>query len=318
MTTRLVVMAMLLSVSSGLALAQRRQPIRVQYQATIERLTQKAIINWTSGYVEARGESAYPEGVSKNQARLMARRGAIVDAQRNLLESLAGVQLTAETTMKDSILVSDVVQTRVEGFIRGAVVVHEQDKGDTYEVTLRLPLGELASLANKVQKEPETYNLQPEVVQEWSPPVVPEQKIQIPAEPPKVRPVPAPVVPAQPESTKPITGVIIDCRGYDLRSCMSPKLRRPDGSEVWGTVQVSPEFVNEYGIAIYLSDKHLNLLKSPEISKRMGENPMLIRAIGVAGTNKTDPILSDADADRLLEANRRYGFMDRSSVLLLK
>lgn len=316
MNIRSLLVLVVLCVGVHPALAQQRQQIRVQVQATIERLTADAVINWTSGYIEAKGESAYPEGVSKSQARLMARRGAIVDAQRNLLESLAGVQLTAETTMKNSILVSDVVQTRVEGFIRGAVVVREQDKGDTYEVTLRLPLGEVASLANEVQREPEKYNLRAEEVQKWSPPVMPEEKVRVPAEPPKVSPVP--VVPSQPAPQKAITGVIIDCRGYGLRSCMSPKIRRPDGSEVWGTMQVNPEFVNEYGIAAYLSDRHMNLLKSPEITKRIGDNPMVIRAIGVAGSGKTDPVISEADADCLLEANRQYRFLDRFGVLLLK
>lgn len=317
MSARFLLATVILCIGvSSSPFAQQRQQIRVQYQATIERLTEKAVINWTSGYIEARGESVYPEGMSRSQARLMARRGAIVDAQRNLLESLAGVQLTAETTMKNSLLVSDVVQTRVEGFVRGAVVVREQDKGDTYEVTLRLPLGEVASLAHEVQREPQRYELQPEEVQQWSPPVMPEERIRVPAEPPRVRPVPN--VPTQLDSEKAITGVIIDCRGYGLRSCMSPRIRRPDGSEVWGTVQVSPEFVNEYGVAAYLSERNLNLLKSPEISRRIGENPMLLRAIGVAGTGKTDPVLSDADADRLLEANRRFRFLDEFRVLLFK
>lgn len=34
--------------------------------------------------------------------------------------------------MKNSVLVSDTVQTRLEGIVKGAIVVREQDRGDTF------------------------------------------------------------------------------------------------------------------------------------------------------------------------------------------
>lgn len=302
-----------LIVCGGFALApQQKEKVTVEVKATIERLTENARLNWTQGYIEAVGEAVYPENTPKNQARLMARRGAILDAQRNLLESLEGVHLTAETTMKNSVLVSDVVRTRVEGFIKGAVVIHERDKGDTYEVTMRLPLGEIAALAQQVQREPEQFGLNKEQVEAWSPPVIPAEKIRIPEKTPDVRPMRLKV-----EHEKPYTGLIVDCRGLGLRRSMSPKIRRADGSEVWGTVKVDPDFVIQYGIVAYLDGSQMRYLQSPEIVKRIGDNPLVIRAIGVAGAAPTDPVISNEDAERLLEADRRYGFLKEFRVLFL-
>ena len=56
----------------------------------------------------------------ESQARLMAVRAARIDAQRNLLETINGVQVTAGTTVKDMALESDIVGTRVKGMLQGA------------------------------------------------------------------------------------------------------------------------------------------------------------------------------------------------------
>jgi len=65
------------------------------------------------GFADAK---RFPE----SQARLMAVRAARIDAQRNLLETINGVRVTAGTTVKDMALESDIVGTRVKGMLQGA------------------------------------------------------------------------------------------------------------------------------------------------------------------------------------------------------
>ena len=57
---------------------------------------------------------------SEPQARLMALRAAKIDAQRNLLEVINGVRVTAGTTVKDMMLESDIIGTRVKGMLQGS------------------------------------------------------------------------------------------------------------------------------------------------------------------------------------------------------
>ena len=57
------------------------------------------------GFADAK---RFPE----SQARLMAVRAAKIDAQRNLLETINGVRVTAGTTVKDMALESDIIGTR--------------------------------------------------------------------------------------------------------------------------------------------------------------------------------------------------------------
>lgn len=100
-------------------------------------------INWTQQYVEAKGQSVIDTERFKNkaQANAMATRGAVVVAQRNLLEMVQGVSVVGETTVEDMITVSDYIYTRVEGFVKGAEQIGPaREVNGLIEVTLRMPI----------------------------------------------------------------------------------------------------------------------------------------------------------------------------------
>lgn len=115
-------------------------------------ITQQAngVINWTEQYIEAKGTSVidYERFPNKAQAKAMATRGAIVEAQRNLLEITQGVKVVSETTVKDMMTQNDFIYTRVEGIVKGAQQVGEPiEKDGIIEVRMRIPLYETNGLA---------------------------------------------------------------------------------------------------------------------------------------------------------------------------
>lgn len=119
-------------------------------------------------------------------------------------------------------------------------------------------------------------------------------------------------VPSQPD--KPYTSVIIDTTGYKLDRCMSPKIRRGDGSEVWGTVSVDIDFVEEHGIVGYAKS-----MDEARKSQRVGSNPMVIKATGIAGGNfRSDPVISDADAELLMKEDAKGKFLGKFNVIFIK
>jgi uncharacterized protein involved in tellurium resistance len=99
-------------------------------------------VDWNGGFVEADGYGIPPvNAYNPVQGRILAKRAAIVDAQRNLLETIAGVHVNAETTIQNAMVSSDIVKTGVAGIIRGAVIVSDKQMADgTYKITLRVPL----------------------------------------------------------------------------------------------------------------------------------------------------------------------------------
>ncbi|MBL4940234.1 MAG: LPP20 family lipoprotein [Colwellia sp.] len=85
------------------------------------------------------------ENTSSNfQAKMMARRAAELDAQRQLAETTKGLQISAGTTVEDFEVTSDVIATRVKGLLKGAFVIKEiiKPEDDTFvaEVTLAICL----------------------------------------------------------------------------------------------------------------------------------------------------------------------------------
>lgn len=100
-------------------------------------------INWTQQYVEAKGQAVIDTERFPNisQARAMATRGAVVVAQRNLLEIVKGVNVVGETTVQDMATTSDYIYTRVEGLVKGAEQVGQaREMNGMMEVTLRMPI----------------------------------------------------------------------------------------------------------------------------------------------------------------------------------
>jgi hypothetical protein len=102
-------------------------------------------VNWTEQFIYAVGESVIDNERFKNpaQAKAMATRGAVVVAQRNLLEIIKGVNVTSETTVQDMITTSDFIYTRIDGVIKGAQQVGEAiEKNGMMQVRMRVSLYE--------------------------------------------------------------------------------------------------------------------------------------------------------------------------------
>lgn len=113
-------------------------------------------INWTQQYIEAKGEAVIDNERFKNpaQARAMASRGAVVVAQRNLLEIAKGVQVVGETTVQDLMPVSDYIYTRVEGIVRGAVPMGEaREVNGMMVITMRMPIYGPDGLSNVFEEK---------------------------------------------------------------------------------------------------------------------------------------------------------------------
>ena len=131
---------------------------------------------------------------------------------------------------------------------------------------------------------------------------------------PRVRPVIRPNV--EPGLTPtdergPFSAVIIDCRGLGLRASIAPKLYDVSGRELYGTVRVDPDFAIETGIVGYPRTMYDALR-----ARRAGSHPLIVKAARV-GKGGTDPILAYDDAERVLDANKRDGFFEKTRVIFL-
>ncbi len=137
--------------------------VKVNYRYIVDKISGKPTysISPLKGIVVARGVAIINKKLRPaGRAVLMARRGAVVVAQRNLLEAIKGVHIDSETTVEDAESESDVIVAKVEGVIKGAVIVDEMKSHKTlkeiyeagyYWVTMAVALDEegLSYLENK-------------------------------------------------------------------------------------------------------------------------------------------------------------------------
>ena len=111
------------------------------------------IISLSDNYIEATGMAVAPK-IAKGQgakARALARRGAIVDLQRNMLEYLKGVQIDARTTM-DDFMADDRVRSEISGVIKNIELLKGEWDGEAYTVTGRLKLEVVREIVKKYKK----------------------------------------------------------------------------------------------------------------------------------------------------------------------
>jgi hypothetical protein len=94
----------------------------------------------TSQPIRATGAAAVDayesETLSRAQKILLAKRGAMVDAQRNLIEEYAGTFLSSETEVRDFVARHDRVISRSGGLLRGVRKVDEQWTPDNAAVVV--------------------------------------------------------------------------------------------------------------------------------------------------------------------------------------
>ncbi len=260
----------------------------------VEKIGQGSV-NWSAGYIEAIGISAPPDRtISKINARPMVLRAAKVDAHRNLLEITKGVQVDSRTVIKDFTGESDVVNTQVEGLIKGAQMVDQQYMSDgTVEVRLRMPLyGNLSLIMIPLSIE-KRKSVQP----------------SDPAAPAPAAPAPAGTVP--PTSVV-YTGLVVDARGIGAHPAMLPHIYDEDGKEVYGFANIDREYAVQQGLSGYARD-----LTAAQSNQRVTANSLTAKALKTSGPGKADLIISNADAAQLRASAENASFMKTCRVMIV-
>lgn len=151
--------------------AQTETQTAVKFEEIVKQIEQQAQpvvqnvnngqVNWTQQYIEAVGQAVIDNQKFTNpaQAKLMAQRGAVVVAQRNLLEIIKGVNVTGETTVENMATTQDYIYSRVDGVIKGAQQIGQAIEKDGFiEVRMRVPMYGEQSLGNAVVDGARTLN----------------------------------------------------------------------------------------------------------------------------------------------------------------
>jgi hypothetical protein len=269
----------------------------------VEKVSANGRIDWTQGALYATGLGAVPRDEPNDAvAYLKAREYASMDAMRNLLMVIKHVHIDAHTVGADFVATNTTIRAEVSGLLKGPEIMAERKikvgRDTMVEVTVRTRMYGDHSVASVFLPEV----IKKEKAADDGQDATPNEHLQ-----------PVPELEPAPNDGIHYTSVIVDTRGFRIQRDMSPKIRRADGSEVWGSVHVNPDYVIEHGIVIYA-----HTLAEARTLDRAGRRPLVIRAAAPANSPiPSDAILNDEDADKLLSLNARDHFMDKFNVIFV-
>jgi hypothetical protein len=267
-------------------------------------------VNWTDQVVRAVGIGAPNPNLPIAAQRTAAIRAAKLDAVRNILETIKGIYLTSETTVRNAIVENDVIKTRVEGLAQNFKQVGEPRymSDGSVELAVEMPItGQILDALLPSQFGGGQFMTAGQLVcptcgQPW----------------PQGRPVPPGVTLQQVGGTTSTvssgvyTGLIIDCKGLGVRPAMAPKVVDEQGNEVYGSKFVSRDWAVEIGMVGY--DKDLMRARQND---RVTNNPLVVKAIQSSGPNKTDVVISANDAAMIHQAAANQNFLDKCKVMFI-
>ncbi|MEC9488458.1 MAG: hypothetical protein UMV23_03130 [Halanaerobium sp.] len=106
------------------------------------------------------------------------------------------------------------------------------------------------------------------------------------------------------------TGLIVDARGRNISRTMSPKIFSVTGEEIYGTMDKDYQYVLEVGLVEYFSSPTAN-----GVSSRVGDNPLLVKAVGIR--DGMHPVVSKEDAQKIALADNIDPFLRYCKVIIL-
>lgn len=173
-------------------------------------------VNWQGQVIRATGAGAPDmKASSPAQARLGAEMAAKMDALRQLLSQVKGVNIDATTKMNDAMQKDTAINAKVEGVVKGFKVVGKRYFSDNgVEVDVEVSTAMLTDA---------------------------------------IDPDPAPVAPpGKPEGEKKNTGLVIDARGLKVMPALAPRVLDDAGKPVYTIDSLSAEARKSSGVASYM------------------------------------------------------------------
>ncbi|MBM3315828.1 hypothetical protein FJY71_08350 [candidate division WOR-3 bacterium] len=229
------------------------------------------VIDWGGRIVRATGSGVADPGITNPaQARLMAERAAVVNAQRNLLEIVKGVRVNSDTKVENFMTRYDVVNSAVEGTVMGARQVGP---------------AQWDSVRGLAQVEMEMNLVGPQSLAEAMAPVLERQGGEVGPQ----------LTPEVQAFFQQYSGLVIEARDSTLKPALCPRIYDEDGNLLLDTEQALAGTGRAGRAAVHYVRQLDEILNRPEFARQ----PLVLRLRQIQGRLGADIVLSRQDADKL-------------------
>jgi len=238
------------------------------------------------GYILVKGKSA------TGQEESMAERAAVVIAQRNLLETIQGLNLAGETSIVNNVGMCDIINTKVVGRLRGVTpvkVVFDEAKGNAVawvRYNLKGTGGLYDAAAPVLQGAPAKLGLE-----------------ELPDFKPEKAPAPQP---------KTYDGLIVIVEGTGFKPALANRIITESRDILFEPSKVSPRMLIERGCGGYTTtqDKAKALLASWG-----SKSPLVVKCVKVM--KGTEAVVSVKDATVIFEQDQKTNMLPQAKVVFV-
>lgn len=237
-------------------------------------------------YGEAVGN---PDHRTPAQREQMAKRAAVVTAQRALAEYVEGFALVGDTLVRDGMAQYDIIRSAVSGFVKDSQVVFQEysKEKDTALAMVKLglhgPKGFASSIYEKMFSEPKAKE---------------SLKTDKPAF--KANAV---------KLDEAYDGLIVDATEQNFRPALINRIFAAKGDVLYDPAKISQKVLVAQGCGEYTNS--VDKAKA-SLASRGVKNPMVIKASGAA--TAADLQVSDEDAVNIYSANQKGQFFSAAKV----
>jgi hypothetical protein len=108
------------------------------------------------------------------------------------------------------------------------------------------------------------------------------------------------------------SGLIINARGLKMMPALAPKILDESGNVIYSSEFLAKGDLEERGVTSYFKE-----MDAAKKSKRVGANPLVLKALKLAQGTKTDVVLSNADAEKLKDPEANLKYLSEGRVILV-
>jgi hypothetical protein len=212
---------------------------------------------------------------------------ARINAQANLLETISAIRINAISRIADRMTQSSDFSDGLVSLVQNAVITHQEYLSDgTVEIELTMKLsGGFAQF------------------------VLPEEIRQVDSITATTNVTEKPAAPSIETDGKPYSGLIIDAVGIGAEPSLVPLIVDESGETVYGPAFVSREFAVSRGMTGFSAT-----IEAARNDQRVGDRPMIVKAIRTHFTGNTDLVISNTDAARLRSSVVYLNFLKACQV----
>ena len=277
-------------------------------------------INWTDQVVRATGLGSPNPNMPPGSRRAGAIEAAKVTARKNMLQVVKGMNVDSKKTIENLMSEDDKLQTKINGIVRDFRIIDTRYmQAGAIEVDVEVPLSSFYEILPNDFEQPQAsqqQTRQQKQSQQYQQQQLTQNNLMQNS-----------LVPSDPSGnlgtvnlsgnnsnfdTSTNTGLIVDTRGLFARPALAPKIINESGLEVYGATFVSPGFRAESGIVLY--ENNINQARE---NTRISDKPLVIKAIRVSGSNKTDIVIKNADADLIQKTAANFNYLEQGNVIIV-